>query len=106
LKEGQSNLYFYFLLQSKHVQDQVLLHTLGQAVKGINIAEVKKLFFGLPKLNEQNVIAERLNEIEKLLGTTDQDLNKLYSVKTALMQDLLTGKKRVTSLLVDTMVTN
>ena len=106
LKEEHSNLYFYFLLQSKHVQYQVLLHTLGQAVKGINIAEVKKLFFGLPKLNEQNVIAERLNEIEKSLGTTDQDLNKLYSVKTALMQDLLTGKKRITSLLAYTTVTN
>ncbi len=101
LKETHSNLHFFFLLQSKHIQDQVLLHTLGQAVKGINIAEVKKLSFGIPKLDEQGVIAERLNEIEKSLGRTDQGLNKLNALKTALIQDLLTGKTRVTELLSD-----
>jgi len=42
LKEEHSNLYFYFLLQSKHVQDQVLLHTLGQAV-----GNVQKCLHGL-----------------------------------------------------------
>lgn len=38
-----SNLFFYFLLHSRNLQDQVILHTLGQAVKGINIAEVRRL---------------------------------------------------------------
>ncbi|MBU1570343.1 MAG: restriction endonuclease subunit S, partial [Proteobacteria bacterium] len=105
LKEEISKIYFYFLLQSKHVQDQVLLHTLGQAVKGINIAEVKKLSFGLPKLEEQEMISERLNEIEKSLGSADHELSKLNVVKTALMQDLLTGKKRVTALMAEMEVT-
>lgn len=98
LKGEYSNIYFYFRLQSKHVQNQVLLHTLGQAVKGINIAEVKKLLLGLPALNEQEMIAERLNEMEESLGSTDHELNKLNAIKTALMQDLLTGRKRITQL--------
>jgi type I restriction enzyme S subunit len=106
LKEKHSNIYFYFLLQSKHVQDQVLLHTLGQAVKGINIAEVKKLSFGLPALNEQRMIAERLNEMEESLDSTDHELNKFNAIKTALMQDLLTGRKQVTQLLNSEKTTN
>jgi type I restriction enzyme S subunit len=106
LKGEYSNIYFYFLLQSKHVQDQVLLHTLGQAVKGINIAEVKKLSFGLPALNEQRMIAERLNEMEESLDSTDHELNKFNAIKTALMQDLLTGRKQVTQLLNSEKTTN
>jgi type I restriction enzyme S subunit len=106
LKEEHSNIYFYFLLQSKHVQDQVLLHTLGQAVKGINIAEVKKLSFGLPALNEQQMIAERLNEMEESLCSTDHELNKFNAIKTALMLDLLTGRKQVTQLLDSEKTTN
>lgn len=99
LKDEHLNLFFYFLLQSKHIQDQVLLHTLGQAVKGINIAEVKKLSSGIPKLDEQQTIAMRLDKIERSLESTEQKLKKLRSLKTALMQDLLTGKKRVSALL-------
>jgi len=99
LKQEHSNYYFYFLLQSKGVQDQVSLHTVGQAVKGINIGDVKKIFFGLPKKNEQLAIAARLQDIQTNLDNTDSQLGKLLSLKTALMQDLLTGKRRVTCLL-------
>ncbi len=82
-----------------HVQDQVSLHTLGQAVKGINIAEVKNIFFGVPEINEQILIAEQLNQIEKSLVNTALELIKLNVLKTALMHDLLTGKKSVTEIL-------
>jgi len=99
LKEEHSNQFFYFLLQSKGVQDQILLHTLGQAVKGINIGEVKKIFFGLPKETEQREIAKRLNKLEELICSINKKLDKLCLLKTSLMQDLLTGKKRVTSFL-------
>ena len=98
-KEEYSNQYFYFLLQAKSVQDQISLNTLGQAVKGINIADVKNITVWLPKQNEQQVIASLLNELEGSLSSTERKLQKLRSIKTALMQDLLTGKKRVTPLL-------
>ncbi len=99
LKEEHSKQYFYFLLQGKTVQDQILLHTLGQAVKGINIAEVRKISFGLPRPSEQEAIALRLNEIEKYLNGIGEQLLKQRALKNSLMQDLLTGKKRVAKLL-------
>jgi len=101
LKEEMSSQFFYFLLQSFPLQDQIRLHTLGQAVKGINIGEVKKIFFGLPDRNEQEEIAKRLVAIQERIDSSKRELAKHASIKTALMQDLLTGKVRVTPLLGD-----
>jgi type I restriction enzyme, S subunit len=99
LEDSCSIEYFYFLLQSKIVQDQVLLHSVGQAVKGINISEVKRISFGLPQRHEQDVIGQQMAKLEGSLGSSMAHLSKLRSLKTALMQDLLTGRKRVTKLL-------
>ena len=99
LKDGFSNFFFYFLMQSVQLQDQIKLHTLGQAVKGINIGEVKRLSFGLPDKTEQFEISKRLIAIQQLLDSSEERFRKLCSLKTALMQDLLTGKVRVTPLL-------
>jgi len=99
LKEEMSIQFFYFLLQSFPLQDQIRLHTLGQAVKGINIGEVKRIFFGLPDRNEQEEIAKRLVAIQERIDSSKRELTKHASIKTALMHDLLTGEVRVTPLL-------
>lgn len=99
LNEGLSNQFFYFLLQSFRLQDQIQLHTLGQAVKGINIGEVKRLFFGLPDDCEQADIVSRLAAVQQAIDHLELELLKQRSLKTGLMQDLLTGKVRVTPLL-------
>jgi type I restriction enzyme S subunit len=104
LKEVHSKQYFYFLLQSMEVQDQIQLHALGQAVKGINIAEVRNISFALPGKHEQRLIAERLSKVEGSVSMTSRQLRKLRSLKTGLMQDLLTGRVRVTALLSDSEV--
>lgn len=48
LNQRASARYFRHLLQSKFVQDQISLHTIGQAVKGINIRDVKRLVVVTP----------------------------------------------------------
>lgn len=98
IRGAYSTSFFYFLMQSKSVQDQIALHTIGQAVKGINIADVKRLSFALPDLREQRAIAQSLEAIREALTRMDSHLRKLCSLKTALMQDLLTGRQRVTPL--------
>lgn len=91
--------FFYFTLQSEAVQEQVSLHTIGQAVKGINIADVKRLTVVLPPRDEQEQIADRLQSVDDALGETVRHLHKLTSLKVGLMQDLLTGTRRVVALL-------
>ena len=99
LVERHSSRYFYHLLQAFYVQDQIALHTLGQAVKGINIGEIKKIQIKIPGKHEQDLIAKQLDELYDAYNSTLQQLAKLRRQKTALMQDLLTGKVRVTALL-------
>jgi type I restriction enzyme S subunit len=99
LADEFSTRFFYYTLQSRVVQDQVALHTIGQAVKGINIGDVKRMSVILPSLGEQNQIADRLESIDLAFYETTCQLHKLTSLKAGLMQDLLTGTRRVTALL-------
>ena len=83
----------------------VLLHrNLGtvcdnSGIPQINNKHLYPLTFAIPDLDEQNCIVTQIQQSEKLLRGSFQQLLKLHSLKTALMQDLLTGKVLVTPLL-------
>ena len=73
----------------------------GLAESQTNISQdiVRELVIALPKTNEQKQIAAAHRRCGKQVLSDQIHLYKLYSLKTALMQDLLTGKVRVTPLL-------
>jgi|CXWL01.1.fsa_nt_gi type I restriction enzyme S subunit len=100
LKDGHLPMFFFYLLQSIDVQRQVDLQTLGQAVKGINIAEVRKLRVPVPPDDEQKVICELLDQSHKAWQASIKYRDKLLLQKAGMMKDLLTGERRVTPLLV------
>jgi type I restriction enzyme S subunit len=77
------------------------LHTIGQAVKGINLREVRKIIIQFPKPDERHEIARRLDTHERDTRILIDHLTKLRGLKTGLMQDLLTGRVPVTLLLSD-----
>ena len=87
-------LYVFYALQSPEVQRQIELNTVGQAVKGINIAEVKKLKIYHPEGGIQKKIAKILATWDKAIATTEKLIETSKQQKKALMQQLLTGKKR------------
>ncbi len=89
------NMFFYFSLQTNAVQAQVALKTLGQAVKGINIADVRNLIVVVPRDHEQREIATRLTSIDGLIDDLGDEREKLTKIKLGLMQDLLTGRIQV-----------
>jgi len=99
LAPGYSRRFFNFLLQSPALQDQISLHTIGHAVKGINIDDIKRLLVIIPSPEEQEAIADGLEAIDASIHISQDQLLKLQLTKTGLMQDLLTGKRRVSSLL-------
>ena len=73
----------------------------GMAESQTNISQeiVKALMTVCPPSEEQSLIAGRLDHISNESNKSTTVLAKLRSLKTALMQDLLTGRKRVTELL-------
>ena len=88
-------MYVFYALQSPSVQQQIDLNTVGQAVKGINIAEVRKLKIFHPDASEQKKIVQILSTWDKAITTTEQLLANSLQQKKALMQQLLTGKNRL-----------
>lgn len=62
---------------------------------GINGLEYGNLLIPKPNMDEQNLIAQKLEVVNKKLQTEQNYLQKLESIKQGLMADLLSGKKRV-----------
>ncbi|KPQ44001.1 MAG: type I restriction-modification system specificity subunit [Candidatus Methanoperedens nitroreducens] len=91
----QSNVARLFLMsRAKHVT----MTTISQPeLEALNVLVP-------PTLEEQMTIVDSVLSSERIIRHTENQKNKLRLIKTALMQDLPTGKKRVTALLHDTEV--
>lgn len=87
--------YFKMPLSESYIK----LHTIGLAVKGINLRDLRKLLVVVPSKQESDTIAFRMEAIEKVIESQFQDLYKLRAIKIGLMQELITGKVRVNALL-------
>ena len=72
---------------------------LAESQTNISQAIVKDLLIKVPLPGEQEQIAFVARQLDKQLMQTRFCLEKLRAVKTSLMQDLLTGNRRVTALL-------
>jgi type I restriction enzyme S subunit len=72
----------------------------GGAKSGLNLPTIRSLEVSLPLSRvEQDCIATQLDNIDNQIQTSKQELEKLKSTKLGVMDDLLTGRIRVTSLL-------
>ena len=99
LRDEHSAHFCFYCLQSESAQAQIALHTVGQAVKGINIGDVKRLLLAMPSLHEQERLANRFQGLERTTYATCRALAKLKSTKAGLIKDLLMGDRRVAALL-------
>ncbi|WP_215755417.1 restriction endonuclease subunit S [Acetobacter sp. P5B1] len=84
---------YYFLCTQKH--------EIQRLASGSTFAEISKKDFGkihisAPLLPEQKAIAAVLTTADEELAALESDLARLRQEKKALMQQLLTGKRRVT----------
>ena len=65
----------------------------------INVGDIKESYVRSPRKDEQKLIGISLSNAQKAINTNRRTVAKLNRLKSSLMQDLLTGKKRVTPLL-------
>ena len=90
--------YLFWLLHWRHSTERLELLTSGSTVVGVKQSVFRKVEFTFPGLEEQRRISAILNSFDSASESQRSKLTKLRSLKTALMQDLLTGKRHVTSL--------
>ena len=88
-----------FQLLSNSYQRYLVNAEVGTTRAELSIKVLRKLFAAVPPRAEQDEIALRLACAEGNLNATHLSLENLRRVKTGLMQDLLTGNRRVTALL-------
>ena len=67
----------------------------GTTIKGISQDYIKNMLIPLPPIEEQRKIAEILSTVDKKLELERKRKEKLERIKKGLMNDLLTGRKRV-----------
>ena len=89
------NEYVQFLLQSEWFFTQVS-RDIGATINSINNSNLLEYLFAFPTHHEQTQITNQLKSIESLIVRKSNKLSQTQSLKKSLMQDLLTGKVRVT----------
>ncbi|GBL15225.1 hypothetical protein MTo_02537 [Microcystis aeruginosa NIES-1211] len=88
-----------WVLQSDLLQTQIQISQRQAAQPNLFQSEIASLNFAKPMLYEQVKISKTLDQHQSLIKRETLSLEKLKILKTGLMQDLLTGKVRVTDLL-------
>ncbi len=86
--------YLYQALQAPAVQRQIRLHTIGQAVKGINISAVRRLAIPWPPKRRRDLIGRILSDCDAQNRVTGRLLDAKRIFKRGLMRSLLEGQRR------------
>ena len=95
LIETGSIKFIQLFLSSFSGQKSIIRSQVGGNREGLNFQNVRSLKIPLPPLPEQKKIADILSTWDKAIETTQALIKKLQLRKKGLMQQLLTGKKRL-----------
>ena len=89
------NLFYYYQLQSDSLLNRINALSKGSTFKEISLEELRKVKVLSPPYTEQNKIAQILSTWDQAISATEKLIESSQKQKKALMQQLLTGKKRL-----------
>ena len=98
-KKDWSTSFFSSFMNDDRVRTRIIAEATGTTVRHTSPERIKDCYIAKPSLDEQKKIDSHLLAIHTRLDLEKNNLLKLIQQKTALMDDLLTGRIRVTSLL-------
>ncbi|MBC2606088.1 restriction endonuclease subunit S [Pelagicoccus albus] len=84
-----------FVSRESFYKSNIGLANGGRKARRVNPKDLLNLKINAPSLEEQKAIAAALNTADAEIATLQQKLDRLKQEKKALMQQLLTGKRRV-----------
>lgn len=95
LKDKNDSIYFYQCFNTKQFIDSVEGELFGTDPPNISSKLFENIKIPVPSKPERVKIAEILSEADSKIEKEEQEKTKLEELKKGLMQQLLTGKKRV-----------
>jgi type I restriction enzyme S subunit len=90
-----SSRYLYYILNSPSTRTQIEDGSYGSGYKSLSLKNIIELQLPLPIEKEQTAIANALSDVDALLTELENLIAKKQAIKTASMQQLLTGKTRL-----------
>ena len=93
--EKLNNLYFRFVIEAQYFIKQYRAVMAQSTRFQVPITTQRKLLIAVPPLPEQRSIAQALSDVDRLIAALEKAIAKKRHLKTATMQQLLTGKKRL-----------
>ncbi len=94
-KECANQAFITYLYLSDSIQQSILDKAAGAAQLNISISDLRSMVVYYPCIEEQQKIAAVLSVADAEIATLEKKLACLRDEKKALMQQLLTGKRRV-----------
>lgn len=95
------NQYMVFAILSLPLKNHMIAMAGGSTVGHLRVDDIRTLPLPLPELREQILIADDLTAHENIIAAEERHLSKLRRVKQGLMDDLLTGRVRVSDVRLD-----
>ena len=98
--DSVDSIFLLWAMRTSHVQNAIWLEQKGTTFMEVTLGDLRRIKLALPKEKyEQSVIGERLELQDGVRRNLLKQKRKLCQIKTALMQDLLTGDVSVTPLI-------
>ena len=86
--------YIYYVLGGERTQSFYISELTGTTIRNLSLKSIKSTKVETPPLQEQKKIAKILQTWDRAIATTEKLIDASKQQKKALMQQLLTGKKR------------
>ncbi|QKE40314.1 MAG: hypothetical protein HO274_02445 [Ferrovum myxofaciens] len=93
--------FMLWAMRAESTKNQMGLGTQSIGVPDLGLDKISNFIVPKPPLEEQRQIAERLVALQTRIDADSNDYAKLVTLKSGLMDDLLTGRVRVTPLLAE-----
>jgi len=94
-KHRTDEYYRQYIFRNPLVRNALQKVANGVSVYGISKTSVSKVLLPIPPLSEQKRIADVLKTWDRAINTLDKEIAVKKEAKRGLMQELLTGKKRL-----------
>lgn len=94
--ERMDSDYLTYRLMTNETRSSIKERGSGSTVEGIKQSQFRLVNIAFPKdIDEQGCVANRLRQVDSQIVAEQRSLEKYRTIKSGLMQDLLTGKVRV-----------
>lgn len=95
VKEKHNSTFVACCFQASVTIERILEMQVDAARPNISLGDLRHFHLPLPPLPEQQAIAEALSDVDNMIDSLEKLIAKKRDIKTATMQQLLTGKTRL-----------